>query len=88
MTAIAMSPARFRVRELVEESGLGQSELARRAGVSFATVNRLCQNATGQVSLETLDKLALALGDALGRPIEPGDLIEREGKRRPPRKSR
>jgi transcriptional regulator with XRE-family HTH domain len=82
MTEIAMSPARFRVRELVEESGLGQSELARRAGISFATVNRLCQNATGQVSLETLDKLAIALGESLGRSIEPGELIEREGKRR------
>jgi transcriptional regulator with XRE-family HTH domain len=82
MICFPMSPARFRVRELVEESGLGQSELARRADVSFATVNRLCQNATGQVSLETLDKLAVALSAAIGRTIEPGELIEREGKRR------
>lgn len=84
MISIPMSPARFRVRELLEESGLGQSELARRADVSFATVNRLCQNATGQVSLETLDKIATALTEALGRPIEPGELIEREGRK--PRK--
>lgn len=69
--------ARFRVRELVEEAGISQSELARRAEVSFATVNRLCTNATNQVSLETLDKIADVLG------VEPGDLIEREpGKRR------
>ena len=77
-----MSPARFRLRELIEESGLGQSELARLAGVSFATVNRLCQNATGQVSLETLDKLAVALTGSLGRTVEPGDLIERQPTRR------
>lgn len=86
MTCIPMSPARFRVRELMEEAGLGQTELAKRADVSFATVHRLYMNETGQVSLETLDKLATALGAAIGRNIEPGELIEREGKR--PRRSR
>jgi hypothetical protein len=34
------------------------------------------------VSLETLDKLAVALTEALGRTVEPGELIEREGKKR------
>jgi hypothetical protein len=46
-------------------------------------VHRLYQNGTAQVSLETLDKLALS--EALGRDIEPGDPIEREGKKRRPR---
>ncbi len=82
MTCIPMSPARFRVRELVEEAGISQSQLAKDADVSFATVNRLCQNATAQVSLETLDKIAQALSVTLDRTIEPGELIEREGKRR------
>lgn len=82
MTCAAMSPARFRVRELLEEAGIGQTELAKRAGVSFATVHRLYMNETGQVSLETLDKLAIALGAELGRVIEPGELIEREPKKR------
>ena len=77
-----MSPARFRVRDLLEESSLGQTDLARRADVSFATVHRLYMNETGQVSLETLDRLALALGKVLGRTIEPGELIEREPKKR------
>lgn len=77
-----MSPARFRLRELLEEARLGQTELAKSADVSFATVHRLYMNETGQVSLETLDKIALALSGALGRTIEPGELIEREGKRR------
>lgn len=77
-----MSPARFRLRELLEESGIGQTELAKRADVSFATVHRLYMNETGQVSLETLDKLAIALGEVLGRTTQPGDLIEREPKKR------
>ncbi len=60
---------RFRVRE---ELGIrmSQSELARRAGVSFATVNRLCTNVTKRVDLETLDRLATVLG------CTPGDLIK------------
>ena len=62
--------ARFRLRELLEARGLSQSQLARDAGVSFATVNRLCTNATEQVSLATLDKIAGVLG------VAPGDLIE------------
>ena len=46
---------RFR---LVDELGdrMSQSELARQAGLAFATVNRRCTNSTAQVSLETLDK--------------------------------
>ena len=61
---------------------MGQTELAKRAEVSFATVHRLYMNETGQVSLETLDKLAVALSESLGRAIEPGDLIEREPRKR------
>lgn len=68
--------ARFRLRELLEQADISQTELARRAEVSFATVNRLATNATGQVSLETLDRLALVLG------VEPGELIVRESSKR------
>ncbi len=63
---------RFRLREILEERDISQSELARRAGVSFATVNRICTNATAQVALETLERISAALDCA------PGDLIERE----------
>lgn len=66
----------FRLRELLEKRGITQSELARLSGVSFATINRLCTNATAQVSLDTLDRIANALG------VEPGDLIARDPKRR------
>ncbi len=70
-------PTAFRLRDILEKRGLSQSELARLSGVSFATINRMCTNATGSVSLETLDKLADALG------VDPGDLIVKEkGKRK------
>jgi len=68
-------PARFRLAELLEERGMSQSELARRSGITFATINAMTRNRTTGVQLDTLDKLARALG------VEPGDLIERDKKR-------
>jgi putative transcriptional regulator len=62
---------RFRLRELLEEVGVNQSELSRNSGVSFATINRMCTNATRQVSLDTLDRLATTL------KCEPADLLSR-----------
>lgn len=62
---------RFRLRELVHKLGISQSELSRRSGVAFATINRLCTNATERVDLATLDRLSEALG------CEPGELVER-----------
>lgn len=76
-TSVAVT-TRFRLQQLLEhhQPPMSQTELAKRAGVSFATVNRLCTNATSQVSLATLDAIAAVLG------VEPGELLEREGKRR------
>jgi DNA-binding Xre family transcriptional regulator len=63
----------FRLHELLAKQSppMSQSELSRRSGVSLTTINAMMQNKTGQVSLETLDKLAGALGAA------PGELIDR-----------
>ena len=61
--------ARFRLQELLDERGLTQSELSRRSGVSLTTINRMCKNITGQVSLRTLDSLASVL------QVEPGTII-------------
>jgi len=69
-------PTVFRLAELLKVRGITQSELARQAGVSFQTVNRLCNNTTGQVSLATLHKLAGVLR------VEPGDLLRRQNKGR------
>jgi transcriptional regulator with XRE-family HTH domain len=68
-------PARFRLAELLEESGLSQRELAARSKVSPTTINRMANNLTGQVSLKTLDALARALSTP-HRKVRPGDLIE------------
>ncbi|MDO8500469.1 MAG: helix-turn-helix transcriptional regulator [Gemmatimonadaceae bacterium] len=71
-----MSPARFRLQEVIDAKGTSQSQLSRDSGVSFATISRMCRNVTAQVSLATLDKLASALN------VEVGDLIQREPKGR------
>jgi DNA-binding Xre family transcriptional regulator len=69
--------ARFRLREILEEVGVGQSQLSRESGVSFSTINRMCTNATEQVSLKTLDSISSTLARLTGRKFEPGELIER-----------
>ena len=63
---------RFRLREILEEAGIGQSELSRSSGVSFATINRMCTNATRQVSLDVLEDLCAAL------KVDPGDVVVRD----------
>ena len=67
-----MELVRFRLQELIDQRGTSQSALSRDSGVSFTTISRMCRNVTAQVSLETLGRLARALGD----DVEPGDLIE------------
>lgn len=67
-----MDLVRFRLQELIVAKGTSQSALSRDSGVSFATISRMCRNMTAQVSLETLGRLARALGD----DVEPGDLVE------------
>lgn len=69
---------RFRLASLLEkaEPPMSQAELARRAKVSPTTINRMCANHTNGVDLITLDRIASVLG------IEPGELLEREGKKR------
>ena len=69
---------RFRLRELLEERNppMSQSELARQSGLSFVTINAIAQNRTTRVDLATLDALCAVLNCA------PGDLLERETKRR------
>ena len=73
---------RFRLREVLEEAGIGQSELSRSSGVSFATINRMCTNATRQVSLDVLEDLCAAL------KVEPADIIVRDRSAKAPRDGR
>lgn len=78
METVTQVPTHFRLQELLDARtpALSQRELARLSGISPTTINRMCANLTAQVSLATLDAIAEVLG------IEPGELLEREGKRR------
>src|SRR3954447_16497022 len=71
-------PVTFRLHELLAERSpaIGQSELARKAKVSFVTVNAIANNRTKRVDLETLDKLCGALAKMLGRRVAPGELLD------------
>lgn len=61
---------KFRLREILDTKGMGQTEAARLSGVSFATVNRMCTNATRRVDLDVLEKLAKVLR------VKPGAILE------------
>ena len=60
---------KFRLREILAEKGISQTEAAKLSGVSFATVNRMCTNATRRVDLDVLGKLAKAL------QVRPGAIV-------------
>lgn len=67
---------RFRLDALLEAAGMSQTELQRRSGIAYSTINNIVLNKARQISLDTLDALSEALG------CEPGDLVERESKGR------
>jgi DNA-binding Xre family transcriptional regulator len=67
---------RFRLAELLEAANMTQTDLHRRSGIGYSTINGMVLNKARQVSLNTLDALSEALGCA------PGDLVVREGKSR------
>lgn len=69
-----MSPARLRLQELRAARNLTQSALAEAAGVRRATIVEIEGGKASRVSLDVLERLAVALG------VDPGDLFEREGK--------
>lgn len=69
-------PTAFCLAQILEARQLSQAWLVRESGVALRTVSRLCRNETAQVSLETLDRIATALG------VEPGQLIARQSRRR------
>jgi putative transcriptional regulator len=69
---------RLRLAALIEAKGLTQSEVARQAQLSFQAVNYLYSGRAKQISLDTLDRLCRVLR------VKPGELFERDGKRKPP----
>jgi transcriptional regulator with XRE-family HTH domain len=73
-----MSPLRLRVRELREALGLTQAELADRAGVRRATVNRIENARVTAVDLSVLERIADVLR------VEPGFIVVRVGDAKDP----
>ena len=71
---------RIRIPELLEERGISAYALAQRSGgrISMSAVYRL-KDKRGRVQFMDADLLE-ALCDVLN--VEPGELLEREGKRR------
>jgi DNA-binding XRE family transcriptional regulator len=68
---VPVSPLRLRVKELREALGLTQAELAERANVRRATVNRIENAHVTAIDMDVLERLAEALG------VEPGFLVVR-----------
>lgn len=71
-----MTPIRVRIRELREKRGWSQQQLGARANVRQATISELETGAIQRADFAVLDRLAQALD------VEPGELLERERKKR------
>jgi DNA-binding Xre family transcriptional regulator len=56
--------------EAMDERGMTQSEVARKAGLSFQAVHHLHSGKAKAITFDTLDRLAKALG------VTPGQLFE------------
>ncbi len=61
-----MTPLTVRIRELREAKAWSQRELARRAGIRQATVSQLETGQARRIDLDTLEKIARALGCPAG----------------------
>jgi DNA-binding Xre family transcriptional regulator len=79
---------RFRLREVLEEAQMTQTEAAELAGLGLATVNRMCRFPGRSQTLEILDRLSAVLhiepGDLVTRAPVPGAKIRTRGRGRPP----
>jgi transcriptional regulator with XRE-family HTH domain len=74
-----VTPLRISLLDARKKAGLTQTELADKANVRQATISEIERGATSRIDLDVLDRLSAALG------VEPGELLEREGKRRRPK---
>jgi transcriptional regulator with XRE-family HTH domain len=63
---------RFRVREIAEQKGIGMNKLSRLADVNIKTIRRLYTDTLYSPTVNTLSKLAKALGVSTSELIEDG----------------
>ena len=61
---------RFRLRELLAERGLSQTDLQTRTGLAYSTVNDLFNNKPRRVELQTLDVLCEVLDCSIADVLE------------------
>lgn len=61
---------RLRIEEVAKEKGLNRNQLQLKSGVTLPLLTRYWNNATTEVRLEALDKIAGALG------VKSTDLLE------------
>lgn len=61
---------RLRVKEVADDKGMNMSKLSRVSDVSFSTIKRIFNNPQKPVGIDTLHKIAKALG------VSTSDLIE------------
>lgn len=71
--------ARFVLSQVMEAHSIDQVELAKETRLSFATIHRLYNNKTKQVSLKTIDKILKAL-DRRGIEVGLDTIIEWKAK--------
>jgi DNA-binding Xre family transcriptional regulator len=67
--------ARLRVQEVAKEKGVSMGKLSRSADVSYRTIRLIYKDPYRDVALNTLEKLAKALGVSIA------DLIEEEAEK-------
>ena len=61
---------RFRLRELLDERGMTQTELHLRTRLAYSTINDLYHNKARGVELDTIDALCTALNCGVAEVIE------------------
>ncbi|MCM3293457.1 helix-turn-helix transcriptional regulator [Paenibacillus sp. MER 180] len=61
---------RVKLRQLLEQKGISQRELARLTGLRASTINHLCSDNVDRVYLETLELVCKTLGVRIEELIE------------------
>jgi putative transcriptional regulator len=69
---------RVRLRDLLEERGMAQTELQARSGLGYSTINALYHEKTERIEFTTLEKLCEVLDCDVGEILERAPEKKRE----------
>ena len=61
---------RFRLRELLDERGMSQTELQARTGFAYSTISELYHNKARRIDVGTLETLCETLECTVGELVE------------------